>query len=51
MIKFLKINENFTLFDRFENMIKCNMIKILKTLKYDKMQYDKLSGPFYHKAF
>ena len=25
--------------------------KDFETLKYDKMQYDKLSGPFYHVAF
>ena len=31
-------------------MIKCNMIKILKSLKYDKSQYDKHFGIFYHMA-
>ena len=32
-------------------MIKSDMIKILKTVKYDKMQYDKLPGFLYHIAF
>ena len=30
---------------------KVDMIKISKTLKYDKMQYDELSGILYHIAF
>ena len=36
------------LFYIFENMIK--WIKILKSLKYDKTQYDKHFGIFYHMA-
>ena len=31
-------------------MIKCNMIKIFKMPKYDKTQYDKHFGIFYHMA-
>ena len=31
-------------------MIKCNMIKIFKLPKYDKTQYDKHFGIFYHMA-
>ena len=34
-----------------QNMIKCNMINILKSRKYDKMQYDKVFGIFYHIDF
>ena len=32
-------------------MIKRNMIKIFRGLKYDKTQYDKHFGFFYHIAF
>ena len=34
----------------FDNMIKRNMIKILRIPKYGKTQYDKLFGFFYHIA-
>ena len=44
------INEYDKVLASFDNMIKRNMIKILRIPKYGKTQYDKLFGFFYHIA-